>query len=165
MHPLSLAILTAMFSLLTVQKHADKRPVVVENAQQSRWAEVTHKFESAPLDKAAALDAADAVDQMRDASGFQVRTCQALVNELRSSAYKYHMEVLRLYVLGAATYQIESHKTDSEGTNLYALHSVLKGYAAILRQEPSATDKRLDDFAALDANGELPHLIERRGCL
>lgn len=165
MHPLSLAIMTAMFSLLAVQKPSDKHPMVQEDAQQRRWAEVTHKFESAPLDKSAALDAADAVDQIRDAPGFQVMTCQALVNELRGSAYKYHMEVLRLYVLGAATYQIESHKMDAESTNLYALHSVLKGYGAILRQEPGATDKRLDDFAALDANGQLPHLIERRGCL
>lgn len=165
MNTLSLLVLSVGLLVGGPQKVSDKHPANDENAQQRRWAEVTHKFESAPLDKAAALDAADAVEQMRDAQGFEVRTCQNLVNELKGSAYKYRMEVLRLYVLGAATYQIESHKTDSEGTNLYALHSILKGYAAILRQEPGATDKRLDDFAALDANGQLPHLIERRGCL
>lgn len=165
MQPLSLLVLSCAFLLLVPQKPSDKHPVNQEDVQQRRWAEAAHKFESSPLDKAAALDAADAVDQIRDSSTFQVHTCQALVNELRESAYKYHMEILRLYVLGAAAYQIESHKIDPESTNLYALHSVLKGYAAILRQEPAATDKRLDDFAALDANGELPHLIERRGCL
>lgn len=165
MHSMSLFVLSAAFLVLLPQKNSNAHPAPPGDALQQRWVEVLHKFESAPLDKSAALDAADAMDQMLDAPKFKVRTCQALVNELKGSAYKYHMEVLRLYVLGAAAYQIESQKTDNESTNLYALHSVLKGYAAILRQEPGATDARLDDIAVLDANGQLPHLVERRGCL
>lgn len=160
MNPTSLAVLTLAFALLT----ASKTPQAPD-PQHKRWAEATHKFESAPLDRSAAVDAADAVKQIEDAHDFHVVLCQNIFDELRSSTYKYHTEILRLYMLGAAAYQIESNKVDAEATNLYALHSVLKGYSAILRQEPGATDKRLDDFADLDANGQLPHLIERRGCM
>ena len=78
-------------------------------------------------------------------------SARSFYTDFNESNTSYHAEIRWLYMLGAATYQVETGKTDPEGTNLYALHSVLKGYAAILRQKPDAHDKKLDEYAKLDA--------------
>jgi hypothetical protein len=67
-------------------------------------------------------------------------------------------------MLGSTTYQVETGKTDPEGTNLYAIHSVLKGYAAILRENPKSTDKKLDELAKLDAKNKLADYIAKKNC-
>ena len=112
----------------------------------------------------AAHDAALAVSDIAISNTFHVVMCEAFYTDFNESEYHYHAPIRLLYMLGAATYQVESGKLDPEGTNLYALHSVLKGYAAILRQEPKDHDKTLDEYAKLDAKGKLPELIAKKNC-
>jgi hypothetical protein len=131
--------------------------------EHKHWAEVTHKFETAPLDDDAAHDADLTVSEIA-VSDFRVRICPEFYADFGESKYDYHHQIRWLYLLGAATYQVETGKTDPEGTNLYALHSVLKGYAAILRQKPAAKDKTLEEFAKLDAKNKLAELIAKKNC-
>jgi hypothetical protein len=131
--------------------------------EHKHWAEVTHKFETAPLDDDAKQDAGMTIGEIA-VSDFRVVICPEFYNDFGASKYDYHHQIRWLYMLGAATYQVETGKLDPEGTNLYALHSVLKGYAAILRQEPSAKDKTLEEYAKLDAKGKLPELIAKKNC-
>jgi NADPH:quinone reductase-like Zn-dependent oxidoreductase len=132
--------------------------------EHKHWAEVTHKFESAPLDEDANHDAGITVSEIAVSHDFHVALCPELYADFGASKYEYHAQIRWLYMLGAATYQVESGKTDIETTNLYALHSVLKGYAAILRQEPAAKDKQLDELAKLDAKGKLAEFIAKKNC-
>src|SRR5947209_2091773 len=118
--------------------------------ERKHWVEVTHKFETAPLDEDAFHDARFAVAEIASSHDFHAVLCEGFYTEFNESTYAYHAQVRVLYMLGAAAYQIETGKTDSEGTNLYALHSVLKGYAAILREQPKSTDKKLDQLAKAD---------------
>jgi hypothetical protein len=132
--------------------------------QHKHWADVTHKFETDPLDEDAAHDAALVVSDIAVSSDFHVVMCEAFYNEFNDSQYHYHAPIRLLYMLGAATYQVESGKTDQQDTNLYALHSVLKGYAAILRAKPTAHDKELDELAKLDAKNKLDDYVAKKNC-
>ena len=132
--------------------------------EHKHWADITHKFETAPLDEEAAHDAALVVSDIAVSNDFHVVMCEAFYNDFNNSDYHYHAPIRLLYMLGAATYQVESGKTDQQGTNLYALHSVLKGYAAILRAKPTAHDKELDELAKLDAKNKLAAFIAKKNC-
>ncbi|HEY5330409.1 MAG TPA: hypothetical protein VIJ79_11025 [Acidobacteriaceae bacterium] len=132
--------------------------------EHKHWADVTHKFESDPLDEDAAHDASLVVADIAVSTDFHVTMCEAFYNEFNDSQYHYHAPIRLLYMLGAATYQVESGKTDQQDTNLYALHSVLKGYAAILRAKPTAHDKELDELAKLDAKNKLADYIAKKNC-
>ncbi|HZL29144.1 MAG TPA: hypothetical protein VFC39_21640, partial [Acidobacteriaceae bacterium] len=116
------------------------------------------------LDEDAAHDAALVVSDIAVSSDFHVAMCEAIYNDFNDSQYHNHAPIRLLYMLGAATYQVESGKTDQQDTNLYALHSVLKGYAAILRAKPTAHDKELDELAKLDAKNKLADYIAKKNC-
>jgi hypothetical protein len=155
-----IALATATFSMpLLVSAQEPSTP-----EQHKHWAEVTHKFETAPLDDDAKQDAGVVVGEIAVSNDFHVVMCSELYNDFNTSKYEHHAEIRWLYMLGAATYQVETGKTDPEGTNLYALHSVLKGYAAILREHPTAKDKTLEEFAKLDAKNKLAELIAKKNC-
>jgi hypothetical protein len=156
--PFALAII--FFLALRASAQAPPTPT----PEHKHWAEITHKFETAPLDDDASHDAGLIVSEIAISSDFHVAGCQEFYAEFGESKYDYHHQIRWLYMLGAATYQVETGKLDPEGTNLYALHSVLKGYAAILRQEPTAKDKTLEEYAKMDAKGKLPELIAKKNC-
>jgi hypothetical protein len=91
---------------------------------------------------------------------FHVSVCY--VTDLHEKDYKNVRPVSGLMFLGVAAYQIENGDTDKNAATLYALHSVLKGYANILSQDPQAKDKKLDELAKLNAEGKLPKLIQKK---
>jgi len=136
----------------------------IPSAEHKHWADVTHKFETAPLDEDATHDASLVVSDIAISNDFHVVMCRPIYTDFHESEYHYHEPIRLLYMLGAATYQVESGKVDPEGTNLYALHSVLKGYAAILREKPTAHDKKLDELAKLDEKNKLTDYIARKNC-
>jgi hypothetical protein len=152
-----LYLIAALFLATTLhgQTTADDR---------KHWAEITHKFEAAPLDDDARRDARFAVAEISASHDFHVVLCKTFYEDFDASKYEHHAEIRLLYMLGVTTYQVETSKTDQEGTNLYALHTVLKGYAAILHDEPKAKDKLLDELANADAKGKLADLIAKKGC-
>jgi hypothetical protein len=153
-------ILLALLLATTLAAQAPPTPT----PEHKHWAEVTHKFETAPLDDDAKQDAGVIVGEIAVSNDFHVVLCQDFYNDFNESKYEYHAQIRWLYMLGAATYQVETGKLDPEGTNLYALHGVLKGYAAILREHPAAKDKTLDEFAKLDAKNKLAELIAKKNC-
>jgi len=132
--------------------------------QRKHWAEVAHKFEAAPLDGDALHDARFTVAEIATSHDFHPAACEAFYTEFNESKYLYHAQIRLLYLLGVTAYQVEAGKTDTEGANLYALHSVVKGYTAILHDEPKETDKQLDQLAKSDAAGKLSDVIKKQGC-
>ena len=150
---------TLLALLLATTLHAQ-----TTDDDRKHWAEVTHKFETAPLDDDTRRDARFAVAEIATSKDFHPVLCKTFYEDFDTSKYEHHAEIRLLYLLGVSTYQIETTKTDQEGTNLYALHTVLKGYAAILKDEPKSKDKLLDELANADAKNKLPDLIAKKGC-
>lgn len=153
-----IALITLLATTLTIAAQTPTTP------EHKHWADVNHKFETDPLGEDAAHDAALVVSDIAISNDFHVTMCEALYSDFNESDYHYHAPIRLLYMLGAATYQVESGKIDQEGTNLYALHTVLKGYAAILREKPDAHDKKLDELAKLDAKNKLNDYIAKKNC-
>jgi hypothetical protein len=109
-------------------------------------------------------DAEMAVQELSASSNFHTPLCNSFFsffNKLTTTAYPYQAQIYRLYILGSATYHIQTGKTDPYGTNLYAFTSVLKGYSTILSRDPVSRDKVMDSLLVTDLKGKLPDLLKR----
>ncbi len=131
-------------------------------AERAHWVEVLHKLEVNPDDQPTILDAEGVVKRLIEVSDFHLSLCDVF-GELPKD-YGRKEPISQLFLLGLAGYQVETGKSDSDGANLYALHSVLKGYAVILQHDPKAKNKKLDELAKQGAEGKLPALISKKGC-
>lgn len=131
--------------------------------ERAHWVEVLHQLEVKPLDPGLRVEAEKVFKRLVAVSDFHIVLCDVL-SEVGEMSYKDHEPVIQLFALGLAAYQIETGRADNAGANLYALHSVLKGYAAILVIDPQATDKRLNHLVKVDGEGKLPELIKKKGC-
>jgi hypothetical protein len=137
-----------------------KSPSTTE--ERHHWAEVLHKLEAQPADSATISEAGHIIIRLIEVPDFTVKMC-SVMTELPES-YKPRQAILQLYMLGLAGYQIETGKSDAKGSNLYALHSVLKGYAVISQQDSQAKEPSLDELVKLDSEGKLPDLVKRKNC-
>lgn len=156
----SKCLAVALFlSVPTVAAHAQKTSTPEE---RTHWTEVLHKLEAKPNDPQNVSDAEAVFKRLIEVSDFHMVICPVFT-ELPSGYGKKH-PIMQLFTLGLAAYQVETGKADNEGANLYALHSVLKGYASILAADPKAKDKKLDELAKMDAEGQLPEFIVKHGC-
>jgi hypothetical protein len=128
------------------------------------WTALSHKLEADPLNPALNKDAELAVQELSTSSDFHTPLCNSFFsffNKLTASGYPYQAQIYRLYILGSATYRIETGKTDPYGTNLYAFTSVLKGYSTILAHDPVSRDKVMDSLLVTDLKGKLPDLLKK----
>jgi hypothetical protein len=128
------------------------------------WTAISHKLEVTPLDPQLNRDAEVAIQELSASPDFHTPLCSSFFtffNHLSATGYPYQAQIYRLYILGSATYRIETGKTDAYGTNLYAFTSVLKGYSAILAKDPSRRDKTMDDLLITDLAGKLPARLKK----
>jgi hypothetical protein len=57
--------------------------------ERARWAEITHKLESNPLDESVNKDGEWALNRLSDAHDIHVPLCPALLGEFNDAKYKY----------------------------------------------------------------------------
>src|SRR4051812_22474932 len=102
--------------LLTATLLAATLPPFAQDAttpdDHKHWAEVAHKFETAPLDDDAFHDARFTVAQIAVSHDFHAVLCEAFYTEFNESKYIYHAQIRLLYLLGVTAYQVETGKTD-----------------------------------------------------
>lgn len=150
------------FSSAFAQTSTQKTPTTPK--QRANWVKMSHKLEKEPEMPSTQTDAELAALEILGASDFHVIVCPKLFQDLNIRGYKYQNAITALYLLGAATYQVETGKTDSTDTTLYAVHSVLKGYAVIVQQDPKAKNPLLDSIATMDVSGKLLAFLENEPC-
>jgi hypothetical protein len=100
-------ILTLMLSLLsvaTMPKVAAQGTSTPE--ERTRWAEITHKLESNPLDESVNKDGEWALNRLSDAHDIHVPLCPALLGEFNDAKYKYRHEITRQYMLASGAFII-----------------------------------------------------------
>jgi len=131
--------------------------------ERAHWAEVLHQLETQPLDPALNQQAAAVFKRLVEVSDFHMSICP-VIGELPEKKYKNVGPIMQLFTLGLAAYQVETGKTDGLGANVYALHSVLKGYNSILAIDPKAKDKKLDALMKMDTEDKLPELVQKKKC-
>src|SRR5215472_14901976 len=132
--------------------------------ERARWAEITHKLESNPLDESVNKDGEAALNRLSNAHDIHVPLCPALLSEFNDAKYKYRHEVTRQYMLASGAFIIENPDKagDTNAMNLAAVESVLKVYSGILQQKPDAKWKTLDDLLKKQSQGKLDDAVRKQ---
>lgn len=131
--------------------------------ERTRWAEITHKLESNPLDEGTVKDGEWALKRLSEVHDIHVPLCPAVLGEFNDPKYKYRHEITRQYMLGSGAFLIENpdKAANTKGVNLAAVESVLKIYQAILQQKPDAKTKALDDLLKKQGQGKLKDALKQ----
>ena len=129
--------------------------------ERARWAEITHKLESNPLDESVNKDGEWALNRLSD---IDVPLCPALLGEFNDAKYKYRHEITRQYMLASGAFLIENPAKagDVAAMNIAAVGSVLKVYSAILQQKLDAKWKTLDDLLKKQSQGKLDDALRKQ---
>ena|ERR1700676_2368718 len=132
--------------------------------ERARWAEITHKLESNPLDESVNKDGEWAFNRLSEAHDIHVPLCPALLGTFNDAKYKYRHAVTRQYMLASGAFLIENPAKagDVAAMNVAAVESVLKVYSAILQQKPDAKWKTLDDLLKKQSQGKLDDTLGRQ---
>jgi len=131
--------------------------------ERAQWAAITHQLESAPLDDNVNKQGEAAFKRLSDVHDVHVLLCPALLSEFNGMKYAYAHTITRQYMLASGAFQIENpdKAADTKGTDLAAVESVLKTYQAILKQEPDAKAKPLDDLLKKQSQGKLNDALKQ----
>jgi hypothetical protein len=132
--------------------------------ERARWAEITHKLESNPLDESVNKDGEWAFNRLSDAHDIHVPLCPALLGEFNDAKYKYRHEITRQYMLASGAFLIENPAKggDAAAMNVAAVGSVLKVYSAIVQQKPDAKWKTFDDLLKKQSQGKLDDALRKQ---
>jgi hypothetical protein len=128
---------------------------------RQRLVTVAHKLETAPLDSTLAPEREWAVSWTVAAPDIHVRTCPALLADLRRPRYKYRSEMGAQLLISSAAFLIEHpDQPDSIAVqSVGGMEGVLRAYSAILKTDPQATAKPLDEFLQKQSNGKLAETV------
>jgi len=132
--------------------------------ERARWAEITHKLESNPLDESVNKDGEAALNALGNAHDIHVPLCPALLGEFNDPKYKYRHEITRQYMLASGAFLIENPAKagDVAAMNVAAVESALKVYSAILQQKPDAKWKPFDDLLKKQSQGKLDDTLRKQ---
>jgi hypothetical protein len=132
--------------------------------ERAKWAEITHKLESNPLNEGVNKDGEWALNRLSDAHDIHVPLCPSLLGEFNDAKYKYKHEITRQYMLASGAFLIEnpSKAGDTNAMNVAAVESVLKEYSAILQQKSDAKSKVLDDLLKKQSQGKLDDALRKQ---
>jgi len=135
---------------------------------RQRLVTVARKLEAAPLDTALGPVRAWAVQWTVAAPDVPVRICTTLLADLRRPRYKYRSQMAEQLLLSSAADVIEhpEHAKDIPAQNTAGMEGVLKAYTAILKTDPQATAKPLDDYLQKQKEGKLAATVAElvKGC-
>jgi hypothetical protein len=135
---------------------------------RQRLVTVAHKLEAAPLDPVLAQDRDWAMSWVVAAPDIHVRICPSLLADLRRPKYKYRSEIAAQLLISSAAFLIE-HPDQADGIapqSVGGMEGVLKAYSAILKTDPQATAKSLDNFLQKQSEGKLAAAVreEAKDC-
>ena|SRR5437773_4276772 len=157
-----LILVLTVFSVVSTRKATAQGTSTPE--ERARWAEITHKLESNPLDESVNKDGEAALDRLSNAHDIHVPLCPVLLSEFNDAKYKYRHEITRQYMLASGAFLIENPAKagDVPAMNVAAVGSVLKVYSAILQQKPDAKWKPLEDLLKKQSQGKLDDALRKQ---
>jgi hypothetical protein len=153
-------IITGCVAILSAGRAVAKDTSTPEERKQ--WVEITRKLESDPLNKELDNEGEAAVKQVADVKDFHVLLCPQLYSLFGSLKSPHRHTLARQFMLASAAYTVENPDLAAGTHALYvaAAESVLKTYQAILKREPDARDKVLDDLVKKQRHGELSEFVQ-----
>ena len=155
-------LLFILFSLsisfaYAAQNEPKRAPSTAE--ERTRFVALTHKLEQSPLDKSLYDDKVWAKQWLEDIPDVNVNICAPILFGLDfiKEQNKYTPQLSYQATFGEAVFIIEhpDKKSDTTAQYVAGVESALKAYTAILKSEPSAKSKALDDLLEKQKQGKL----------
>jgi hypothetical protein len=156
--PLLLILLSlSIFSAYAAQNEPKRAPSTAE--ERTRFVTLTHKLEQNPLDKSLYQDKVWAKQWLEDVPDVNVTICAPVLFGLDfiKEQNKYTPQLSYQATFAEAVFIIEhpDKKSDTTAQYVAGVESALKAYTAILKNEPSAKSKALDDLLEKQKQGKL----------
>jgi ABC-type nitrate/sulfonate/bicarbonate transport system substrate-binding protein len=148
-------------SLLSIAQNEPKRsPSTPE--ERKRFLSLTRKLEQNPLDKSLYEDKKWAKQWLDDVPDINVNICPLLFGvEFMKEQNKYAAQLFYQATFGSAAYIIEhpDKAGDTAAQFVAGVESALKAYSAIVKSEPQAKSKALDDLLEKQKQGKLADFV------
>jgi hypothetical protein len=146
---------------LFAQNEPKRAPSTAEERQ--RFVALTHKLEQEPLDKSLYEEKKWAKQWLEDIPDVNVTICAPFlfgVNFVREEN-KYVRQLSYQATFGEAVYIIEhpDKKGDTTAQYIAGVESALKAYSAIVKSDPVARSKALDDLLEKQKQGKLADFV------
>ena len=125
--------------------------------ERQRVVAIAHKLEVTPLDATLGPERDWAKQWVIENPEVRIRMCMQILAGLRRPAYKFRTEIVVQMMLSSAAFLIEHpDKTgDRLAESVGGLQGVLKAYSAIVKSNPDARAKPLDDLLQKQSQGKL----------
>lgn len=162
---LSLLFLLALVTAAFAQDEPKRAPSTAEERQ--RFLALTRKLEQSPLDKSLYDEKKWAKKWLEDVPDINVNICAPLlfgVDFVREQN-RYTPQLSYQATFGSAAYIIEhpDKKGDTEAQFVAGVESALKSYNAIVKNDPHAQSKALDDLLEKQKQGKLADFVRAAG--
>lgn len=138
--------------------------------ERQRFAALTHKLEQDPLDKSLYEEKKWAIQWLQDVPDINVNICAPVLfgTDFLREQNKYTPQLSYQATFGEAVYIIEHPDKAADTTAQYiaGVESALKAYSAIVKSDPSAKSKALDDLLEKQKQGKLAAFVTdaSKGC-
>ncbi len=138
-------------------------------AERERFITIVHKLEQAPLDKNLKKDREWALLWLTDVPDVNVNVCLAPLGLRDGEKYKYEPEIFGQYTFSMGAFLIEHPEKASDPTAQYlaGVQGALNAYNSILKSEPKAKSRSLDDLLQKQKQGQLADFVRdasKTGC-
>lgn len=133
-----------------------KGPITAEEKQ--RILELAGRLQQMPLDPALRPEYQELFVVVIQATDLTVEICTASTPWMDDKPeYKYGPDLMALNLIAMAAYILQNPETGKDGAshNRAGLTASLRGYEAILKQEPAAQSKALDNLLSMEKQGGL----------
>src|SRR6266849_6496681 len=130
--------------------------------ERQRFVALTRKLETTPLDKSLYQDKTWGKVWLDAVPDINVTICPLVFGEdFLASRYKYAPQLSYQVTFASAVYIIEHPDKAKDTLAQYTagVESALKAYKAILKSEPEAKSKSLDDLVEKQGQGELAEFV------
>jgi hypothetical protein len=165
---LSLFFLLLLGTIAFAQDEPKHAPSTAE--ERKRFLSLTRKLEQNPLDKSLYEEKKWAKKWLEDIPDINVNICAPILfgMDFIREQNKYTPQLSYQATFGSAAYIIEhpDKKGDTEAQFVAGVESALKSYSAIVKSDPQAKSKALDELLDKQKQGKLADFVHEadKGC-
>jgi hypothetical protein len=162
---LSLFFMLSLAAMAVAQDDQDNKPKRPPSTaeERQRFLALTHKLEQTPLDKSLYKEKAWAKQWLEDVPDININICAPILFGVEFVAEQNNFTPQLSYqaTFGSAAYIIEhpDKKNDTTSQYIAGVESALKAYSAIVKSDPDAKSKALDNLLDKQKQGKLADFV------
>jgi len=149
-----------IFSAVCVAGQGQRGPSTPE--ERARFVSIARKFDANPLDPSLKQDREWAILWLIQVPDIRAKMCtEVLGPAYNKEKYRHASEITMQLLLSGGAFVIENpdNAKDDKAQYLAAVEGALKAYQSILREEPEATSKALNDLQQKQSQSTLADFV------